>query len=558
MNVNRITTLLMLSSASFFSQASSYEVQELPTSDLSFNQFASSIDNTGLMLTLLNRPFNPPVDLSLIDFDTFTLTDPEAAAQGNFNAVDLATIMNRIISQTTNSDPVGQKIAAFVAYQTDGTDFNYVYGFDNQTDATNGYTYSLGTTLGDSALGSHIVGTMAGPYSQVEYTDADGNETLFNVNSFNYRGFVQVGEQVTELLPPKIDAGGISRAIAINNNLMVAGVASVAFTSSIQGLVDDCLDDEQRGDIPVEICLYTVINLKNSFSGESTFDSNITTRATTWQLDNAGNVIDRVVYDLDFEPDAEEARVLSSQARDINNNNVAIGTSIVSVNGNLSQAASLFQDGVVTRLITDDDLLPNVGLAINDNGYVVGVRQQFIDTATRTKMFVYDMRTEELLFPTDFFASSSSTPRAMNNNNLVVGDAEAIVTSTSRIRNGFLYDIEADSFTNLNTLLPCDSPYTIVAGNDINDSDEIIADAVIRRPRRNFKGEVLTDADGNEQIIDTVVAVKLVPTGNEPAECEKTEDEKSATERKGASVGYFVILGLCGITFLRRLRKLKN
>lgn len=559
MNVNRITAMLMLSGAAFFSQAASYEIQELPTTNLSFNQFSSSIDNTGLMLTLISQPFNPPIDLSLITLDNLPLTDPDAAALGNFNAVDLAIISSVIFAQTSSNSVYGQKLANFIAYETDGTDFDYVRGLDSETEATNGFTFSMATSLGDSVNGSHIVGTMAGPYSQIDYTNAENTDFSFNVNGYNFRAFVQVDEQITELLAPELSAGGISEAKAINDNLMVAGTSSFAMSTSLMTDIANCEDDDIRADEPVETCIYSLINQEtvNQFTGQRTnaFVSRTTRRATTWQLDNAGNVIDRVVYGLTFEPEADNTVVLISEAVDVNNSDIAVGSTIISVDERFTQAAALFEGGVSTRLVADDALLPNRSVGINDNGYVVGIRQQRINNTFRDKMFVYNTNTDEVTFPTDFFISSASTARAINNNNLVVGDGEIDAAASTRPRNGFLYDIDADTFTNLNTLVACDSPFQIIAANDINDSNEIIADALVKKPRKDFKGEIFLDENGEQELIDVVVAVKLIPTGNAPVDCEPTEDELATTERQGAGLGFLTMLGLCMIAFTRRFKK---
>ena len=323
MKVNRLTAMLMLSGCAFYANANSYEIEELPTAQLSYNQFAASIDDTGLMLTLLDQPFNPPIDLSLIDLDNLPLTDPEAAAQGNFNATDLAIIASQIVQSTSNLSPLGQKLASLVAYQTDGTDFSYVYGFDQQTEATDGFTFSQTVSLGDSVNGTHIVGTMAGPYSIIDYVDENEEEITFNVNSFNSRGFVQVGDQVTPLLSPSTAAGGFSEANAINDNLLVVGRSSTAVSESIETQIASCEDDEVRGDFPIEVCFFGIINnvSTNGFTGAVTnvFEVNNTRSATTWQVDNAGSVIERTVYGLTFEPDAESTTVFNSEAVDVNN-----------------------------------------------------------------------------------------------------------------------------------------------------------------------------------------------------------------------------------------------
>ena len=218
----------------------------------------------------------------------------------------------------------------------------------------------------------------------------------------------------------------------------------------------------------------------------------------------------------------------------------------------------MFADGVTSRLIADDDLLPNQAFGISDDGYVVGTRQELINGSFRRKMFVYNLNSDDITFPDDFFQTANIFPRAINNNNIVVGDGEvsAPITGT-RPRNGFIYDIDADTFTNLNSLIACDSPYEIIAANDINDNDEILAEALVQKPLRDFKGEITLDENGEQILQDFVVTIKLSPTGNSPSNCEPDEEEAAAVERQGASIGYMTILILCVISVTRRLRKVK-
>ena len=130
MKLNRITALLALSSLTAWVNAASYEVVELPTEAVSNDQFASSIDDTGLMLTTVSQPFNPPIDLTLIDLEAAGLTDLDAAQQGNFNTTDLTIITNAILTLTAANNNFSQKLSSQIGFQTDGTDFEYVFGFD--------------------------------------------------------------------------------------------------------------------------------------------------------------------------------------------------------------------------------------------------------------------------------------------------------------------------------------------------------------------------------------------------------------------------------------------
>jgi hypothetical protein len=273
-------------------------------------------------------------------------------------------------------------------------------------------------------------------------------------------------------------------------------------------------------------------------------------------LDVEGNVVDTTTFDTLVTDEEELAAQGSSQALDVNNNGVAVGVSSVKVDIReqtvLTTAASLFlQSGEVVRILEDDDLLPNSAISINDSGYVVGVRSQSINRISRNKMFIYNMNDDSVNFPNDFFTSSSTAPRALNNNNLVVGSADIEATNTSiRKTAAFLYDIEADTFTNLNTLISCSSPFDLIEATDINDNNEIVVSALTKRPSKNARGELLLDDSGESILVDTVVTLKLNPTGQAPAVC--TDEELGVIERQGGSTGVILFTVLAFTTYFRR------
>ncbi len=546
----------MLSSISLGATAASYDVIELPTQTLASNQFANSIDNTGLMLLTLTRPYNPPIDLSLLDITLFPLTDPDAAAQGDFNLTDYTLLASFVYTEsartTTPINTVSQKLATNVAFQTDGTDTSFVSGFDSFSEELSSFSFASETQIGKSVNGTHIVGAMEGPFSTLEYINEDGEGVTYNINSFSSRGFVQVGDNVTELLPENTDAGGYSRAYSINEGLMVAGVSSIGFSDAINNVIANCVDDEVRGDEPVEVCLYRF----RKASG-SNIISSAQRRAVVWQVDANGEVLDKTVYGLAFEPEADATNLFASTATDINDAGVAVGSSSVPISTTFTDAAVAFENGEVIRLIEDDDSLPNIATGINNNNIVIGYRGERINGVTRTKMFVFNRNSGEVSYPDGFFVSSSNIPRAMNNNNLVVGEAEIDSDTGTRRRNGFLYDIDNDTFTNLNDLLPCDSPYSIIGANDINDNNEILAEALLPVPARSLDGEIFLNDSGEQTLIDSVVAVKLDPTGQEPSDCDLSEEEQTQQERQGAGVSLVSIFGLFVLSFLRIRRSKK-
>ncbi|MGK0372172.1 MAG: hypothetical protein ACJAW1_002421, partial [Glaciecola sp.] len=112
-----------------------------------------------------------------------------------------------------------------------------------------------------------------------------------------------------------------------------------------------------------------------------------------------------------------------------------------------------------------------------------------------------------------------------------------------------------DTFTNLNTLVACDANITIITADDINDSDEIVASALVKRPARNLLGETINSEDGGG-LVDTIITVKLIPTGAAPSDCTPSDEEASAAERQGAGVGFLTLIGLFMISVFRRRIKI--
>jgi hypothetical protein len=207
--------------------------------------------------------------------------------------------------------------------------------------------------------------------------------------------------------------------------------------------------------------------------------------------------------------------------------------------------------GEVVQIIDDEALLPNSAISINDNGYVVGLRRQRINNIPRNKMFIYNRNDGSVTFPDDFFDNSSTVPRSINNNNLVVGSADVEATRvTNRKTAAFIYDIEADTFTNLNTLVSCDSPFNFIEAIDINVNNEIIVSALTKKAARNARGELIKNDAGEDVLVDTIVTLKLNPTGQPPTVC--SNDDLGIPDRQGASTGIFMFTLLSFAAFVRR------
>jgi hypothetical protein len=150
----------------------------------------------------------------------------------------------------------------------------------------------------------------------------------------------------------------------------------------------------------------------------------------------------------------------------------------------------------------------------------------------------------EINFPDDFFLGSSSIALDINNNGLVVGYGEVDASLTGRRNEGFLYDTTTAEFFGVRELISCDSPYTIVQANSINDNNQIAATALYQGPARDSRGEIILDSAGNAVQVELVTAVKLEPIpGGEIDNCDAAVDTINR-ERQGASVAWILGFGL--------------
>ena len=98
--------------------------------------------------------------------------------------------------------------------------------------------------------------------------------------------------------------------------------------------------------------------------------------------------------------------------------------------------------------------------------------------------------------------------------------------------------------------LPCESEYTIVEATDINEDNEIFASAIVKTQRRDAKGELMRDADGEIDVEDVVRAVKLVPVDGEIEGCNVVVEK---VERKGAGFGWLSLFAMLTFALQRKL-----
>jgi hypothetical protein len=555
------------------SQAAKYTVVELPVADKGQSSFPSAINEAGNITVNVSSPYNIPIDLDLLDFESEVLvnalTDVESARIGNFNSVDYEILLTAI--RTGDTLQSAQQIANTISFLASETETNYIPGFEQPTQADNEFTLSSNTIARDVNDKNFAVGTSEGFYKKVDYTFKTsvnaGEVATFVVHDFGSRGFVSLGDNIIVDLPaPALTAGGFSEAYGINEGNQVVGYGSTLFLSDTletgiaECVNEDLIDDEDpqtpesdhlplRGDIPIESCISSVVG---------TLTASVTSfaqlRGLIWQLDAQGNLIETKELGILFEPEVDDETNYSSQALAINDNGIAVGVSngqypVNGVNTTRNFGVIFDEDQIINITPEPDSIVAQTSTTIssaadiNNNNLVVGYQIKSVNGSNRTKFFVYDMNLAEITFPADFFLGSSSIALDINNNGLVVGYGDIDASLTGRRTGGFLYDNEAEQFNGIQDLINCDSPYTIVQANSINDKNEIVATALYKGPARDSRGEIILDSAGNEIIVDLVSAVKLEPiAGGEIENCEITDEVNK--QRQGASVTWMLALGM--------------
>ncbi len=538
--------------------AAKYEVEELSTSTLGVNTFAQALSPTGTALVAVQDAYLPPLDVSLINFENQTiidaLTDIESARAGNPNKADYEYLVSLARSASRQNSLFAQQFALYQSFIVDQTNTR-VTGFDQQTDDTNGFTFSNDVIARHITADNMVVGTSEDVFYKINYTNAEEVDLTYVVSDFSRRAFFQVGSTVTQL-PPAMDlAGGVSEAYAINANMQVVGFSTVRANQQLTDLVDACNDPETLGDQPLSVCLARI-------AAESTYLQRTDRRATIWQLDNAGTLISTQTFDLPFVPsevfadnDNIDDFVFYNTAFDINDSGIAVGESqSVKENTRSVITAVMYQDGETIEFLSKEDYVASSATAINNNNLIAGTVTQTVNGSARRKLYIYDISNQTLHLPSDFFPGSASEPKDINDSNLIVGEAEVEFDTTQgsiRRRNAFLYDFNNDDFVNLNDWLPCDSPYTIVGANAINNDNIILANALVTRQSRDLSGELVVDDNGEPVLVDKVVAVKLSPIANGEIEsCDNSED--APQERQGAALTHFYMAFLGLIICWRR------
>lgn len=455
------------------------------------------------------------------------------------------------------------------------------------------------------------VGSMTAPEKKTENTATTDNTTdYWYYRDYEYRGVAKVGDTEIPLPPPytqyvkddkTVQLGGWSAATAVNNNNLVVGYASTDISKYGADRVAYCLSTDNT--LPLDVC----IQREQYPNDQGTRNIQYQTRAFIWQLEN-GNA-SGTALPLGLTPATDNTLTFTAQALGVNNDGLVAGRSHVyryGDTGRLHQDAAYWSKNAEGNyqyhwIPMADAVSSSIAYDVNDNGIVVGSYRSYISGYLRDKFFYFDINTPDVPYvtPNDFAATTtdlSSKPKDINNKGQVVGYIETTYDKEKpRPKAGFLYEKSTGEFSNLNTLLTCESKgfekgadgnwtrhkvevqdgtgkvlsynsdIQVVEASSINEDGTIVGTAFIRKPSYQFdkngniivgeNGLPLFELSGNGEPVTAYVPrmVVLKPATNGQA-C--TVDDSTDTgnyERQGAaSLAWLLALPL--VWLRRRVR----
>ena len=567
--------------------AATYEVIDIDDASVKYT-YAQHANNTGDSVLSGTNGFNFPVQFDQLDEDDFStiqayananssrfrelepIENIDALKAGNPTANDLTWTVKWL--ETKSTDYSYQKFDGTIALLNTGQSSEEIVIFDNNVLLPQSRsTVDIVKGITDSGW---LYGSASAPYLPQSFTDSTGIESILWYRKFSSRAFFSDdrGVNVYEIKPPtenntdtEKNHGGVSGILDLNEAQVAVGYMSTTMAASFQEIIESatesqgCANPDFIANLPKEVCVqvyrddaennpYQIRAFKAvvNGNGEST-------------IDNLGLLVT---------PHADDVRSFESYAQAINDEGVVVGFSHAWIdesqttpvsNQSRSLYAAVFKDGAITSFAKDHSIHFNSrAYDISNAGIATGHVSMAISGKLRTKFYYIDTTNVdemELVIPTDFFDSSSSTARSINDNGFIVGEGEVEThtdsTQNPRRTHAFLYDINNDVFQDINDLIACDSEYSIVEARHINEDNIISASAVYKVQRQDATGELMFDVDGEALMEDIVRAVRLKPIEDDEQVCSREEEGKVI--REGASFGLLSLLTLLIVGIRRRL-----
>ncbi len=546
MRLSPVVLALLPGLAASSAYAAVYQVQELPEVSTTRSQYGAAINDNGDVVGSGSLIYNFPVDVSRLNFEDADLTarlSAEGIEQiklGNVTAASLAQLLSYLESKSTNFSV--QRYSDVMALNL-STGAQVKIREQSAVPTNKEYLYDINSSGNAIALATTTFTLQSFTPEATETTPSPETVELWLPEPGYMKSYVVNGNSVTPLpIPFEELGGGFSFASKISESNYIAGSGSVSMPTATQEAVNTTCTGKAS---PLSLCYY---NLATTSYVE---------RALVWKMNDTGQISAPVQYGF-LGPAIAETSDLTyvSRALSVNDDAVAVGYSTyVSEERQIRTShATVFAEGEVSAIVDPLEWDSSSANDINNENIIVGNANKRMNGIARNRMFIFDYNTKTVTYPNGFFSTSGTIPSAINENNLIVGAAEVIPDdSTTRRQVAFLYNLEDQTMTDLNTLLPCGVNFNLVEAKDINNNNEILANAVFSVEQRDAKGEVVKDSAGNPVLENVVRPVKLTPVPNGTIEnCNAPEEV--TYERKGGTSGWLTLLLLPLVMLRRRVK----
>lgn len=544
-----------------------YRIEVVETPEEYKSSFPIGINNQGdvaASFPITGNRFEFPVDVSLLDFDEAdislaatlsTISDGsstflDSVKKGRFNSTSLGLVLNYL--GNFSGDGIHQQIGQVRGALSDKNRLEELAVFDIENPETDEYTYFHTEQINDINSLAWLAGSTSSPLTK---TDIDGDTWL--MPEFIHRGFVRFSNSAITL-PPFYDdedaLGGFSYATDISDSGYVVGYASVAGSNSLNALIENCRVNKDT--VPQNICLWR--NLNNVEAQSSLFKN----RAYLWKVNGNGDITEKRSLGIGIDnPDLADSLQYTSRAFAVNDKGVAVGESnVIDVNDRVRTQAVLFNEDNVFAMTNPLEHPQSRATGINNNDIVIGTMYDTAGLSGVVKSFYYDIDSGsvEVTPLSDFFVSANTKAKAINDQNIIVGETDAAgLASGTKPKHGFVYDIATEEMQDLNDLLSCDTDFTIVDAVDINDDGVILARASLVQTARNLMGNSVINSSTDTSSIEQVeYTVKLIPDLVAADSCDAPDNDESI-KRQGAGFTPSILL-LLFITFLFKKRNIHS
>lgn len=393
------------------------------------------------------------------------------------------------------------------------------------------------------------VGMASAPFNPISFqqTGENASETPIRLYQQDYtnRGFINIGDTVTELPPVYSQYGGQSAATGISNTNYVSGLISIDIDADFESDVNTQCTGELT---PVNMCAWLLQN--NALrAGKNAFKI----RPVVWQLDETGAVVDTQVYGLGFEETDLFNSTYYGAARSVNDAGIAVGYGSMITEGSSHRIFPMvYKNGEATAITGSLEYFQGFAVDVNNNNIAIGKVDS--QSGRKEEFFVYDIDKSAFSTPETFFKGAQSRANAINDNGIVIGEAEYEYTATAnqdRRKHGFVYNINTQELDDINNLIECRQDFEIVSMRDINNNNQIVATALKKVEKRDALGAVVIDeATGKAEEEQITIAVLLNPIEGEKENCVAIENPP--TKRKGLSMAGFTSALLLGLVAIRR------